>query len=233
MSPAQTPPTPPAATSPIIPQQPSIPPATPPPAAPENTYSTDETPARQSSATFGKHQFLGLDGRREAICAEIQETIVVVGVEWFTDNLLPPVPGDIDLEIVCDKVKEHTVTAKGRFCQFPIDPSKMSNEGQAYSESLEDIVHKIIISVENHAMRSTGDGSQVTRRKTAWRPTVTMSFHCRPSEIPSSQRRDNSTRPDCYILVLNQEAEWVYIGVCGEFKRKDGNEATFDVSIWH
>ncbi|GJE97380.1 hypothetical protein PsYK624_135970 [Phanerochaete sordida] len=149
-----------------------------------------------------------VEKKRVILVKNLQETVTLVGLDLFTNGLLPRVdPALIKATVARLKDTRKILGPDGskpRWSSFRTEPSNR--------RAGEDIVFAQMESV----IRDIAEAAGVT-------DTAILTFICRPTQTPKSSTRDNPSKPDSYGIRASADvdAQWVDIAVPGEFKKRD------------
>ncbi|KAI0341438.1 hypothetical protein BDW22DRAFT_1485428 [Trametopsis cervina] len=176
----------------------------------------------------------GLEAGRKAVMADVGGHIPQVPLNYFHDNLLPPLPPGVDVERVKQELKKKTPApiSGNRWTSFKYDPSHEKNDDK--SENLVFAPFGVIA-------KAVARAAMVVIRKKGLKMQQTAAFYCNPNHTPSSTNRTNTSRPDGYAVlkqpseVRRQEIHWDNIVIPGEKKKhssvKDINDNNVKI-IW-
>ncbi|KAI0946809.1 hypothetical protein AcW1_010386 [Taiwanofungus camphoratus] len=178
------------------------PPTTPP--RPINTQLPD-TPAFRKCTQEVSYLEGDLGEGRAAVIRELGESIFEISVQFFLDNILPPLRLEFDLDRVIQTLKDQNdILQSGRWRSFPVNPAaSWSNENVTF-KPLEDMVRQIAM-----AGGLGGNGRL-------------LDFENNPNHTPKSELRDSTSRPDGYLILRDKQdgVHWTDIALCAEYKKR-------------
>ena len=156
---------------------------------------------------------------------DLGPTVPQVTLEAFMDSLAPPRP-DFDINATMDALElmpDGILSAGGRWKAFDKEPKDQSDGESAVFEPLTEIFNKITAAV------IANSNSNLTARHQS------VELAQNPFRTPMSAERQNSNRPDGYLLVKDRLAQknilWADIVLSCEYKLQDGVDQCRDVSI--
>ncbi|KAI0916615.1 hypothetical protein AcW1_010385 [Taiwanofungus camphoratus] len=145
-----------------------------------------------------------LEEGRVAVIQELGESIFEVSVQFFLDNIFPPLRPEFDLDRVIQTLKDQNdILQSGRWRSFPVNPAaSWSNENVTF-KPLEDMVRQIAM-----AGGLGGNGRL-------------LDFENNPNHTPKSELRDSTSRPDGYLILRDKQdgVHWTDIALCAEYKK--------------
>ncbi|KAI0924857.1 hypothetical protein AcV7_007226 [Taiwanofungus camphoratus] len=146
-----------------------------------------------------------LEEGRVAVIQELGESIFEVSVQFFLDNIFPPLRPEFDLDRVIQTLKDqNNISQSGRWRSFPVNPAaSWSNENVTF-KPLEDMVRQIAM-----AGGLGGNGRL-------------LDFENNPNHTPKSELRDSTSRPDGYLILHDKQdgVHWTDIALCAEYKKR-------------
>lgn len=131
-----------------------------------------------------------------------------VTLDYFFDNVLPPLHKKIDLPTVIKKLKKNETIQNGRLAKFPRDPKDTPGSEPDVFRPLGNIAQEIV----NAAKRSKG-------------MPIRLYFYNAGSIVPTSRRRTCHSKPDFLGSLKpydeNHTPEWVDTMMTAELKLED------------
>lgn len=157
-----------------------------------------------------------IDVKRDMICYDAGPVTQQVTLDYFFDNVLPPLHEKIDLTKVIEKLQQKEVIKNGRFALYPQDPASMEGHEVDIFEPLQQVTMDIIKVVQSKTMKPT------------------LRFLNKGYHIPISEIRPWDAKPDFIGPLLpfriNQRPRWRSIAVPAELKPKKNDGKSYDVS---
>ncbi|KAI0084508.1 hypothetical protein BDY19DRAFT_1060215 [Irpex rosettiformis] len=155
---------------------------------------------------------------RNAVAEDIGSSIHEAPVQWFKDNILPPLPSGLCLSSILRALEEDKhITTEGRWKVFP--------KNHAKSPKGEDAVYGPFASV------AAAIGAAAAN-KLPYQPQRVV-FKCNPHLVPISRLRENRSRPDGYGVYTSHDnyqpqtdgsgIHWEFIVAPGEKKKKESD----------
>ncbi|KAI0922904.1 hypothetical protein AcV5_009769 [Taiwanofungus camphoratus] len=155
-----------------------------------------------------------LDQGRTALLIDIGESVPQISIESFLNNILPPLPEEVDVDEVIAKLKKQGhITRSNRWRAFTVDPR--------HSRLTEDKAFDPLKEISNAIVKAT---AKLTRAD------YVLELQNNPNVIPSSYTRSSKTRPDgCLILRRRGDAiRWADIGLSCEYKKLTSKKEEYD-----
>ncbi|KAI0922896.1 hypothetical protein AcV5_009763 [Taiwanofungus camphoratus] len=155
-----------------------------------------------------------LDQGRTALLIDIGESVPQISIESFLNNILPPLPEEVDVDEVIAKLKKQGhITRSNRWRAFTVDPR--------HSRLTEDKAFDPLKEISNAIAKATA--------KLTGADNV-LDLQNNPNVIPSSYTRSSKTRPDgCLILRRRGDAiRWADIGLSCEYKKLTSKKEEYD-----
>ncbi|EKM53991.1 uncharacterized protein PHACADRAFT_196429 [Phanerochaete carnosa HHB-10118-sp] len=158
---------------------------------------------------------LATEGQKHLMLDDLQETVPQVDWAFFEDNILPPLPTSVNLDDIVTNLVEKQAVAHMHgqmvWAKFELGSPKLYQGG-------EDAIFRRMVSVVAAVKDATGDTKKARRL-----------FRCNPNATPTSETRDNNTRPDGYyvrndVAAKDRIPRWSNIIVPAEFKIHDRHE---------
>ncbi|KAI0086025.1 hypothetical protein BDY19DRAFT_996211 [Irpex rosettiformis] len=156
----------------------------------------------------------------QALVDYIGSSIPEAPVQWFKDNILPPLPACIrqGLPAILRSLKANGhINKNGRWAVFPVDPSQSSR--------IEDVVYGPFASV------AAAIGEAAANKLPSYPQRVI--FKCNPNLVPMSSFRNNRSRPDGYGVYTAHDSyqpqaddsaiHWELVVAPGEKKKKESD----------
>ncbi|KAI5117127.1 hypothetical protein M0805_007974, partial [Coniferiporia weirii] len=167
------------------PPQPKTPPRTTANAVPT---SLGDTPARARSVDHHSYRNGSLNERRTAIVGDLGQSIPEVDLEFFFDNILPPLRNGLEVDQIVASLKSGGIIEGGRWKWFSIDPCKEAVPEPLAFQHVGDIFNSIIKAANE---KSHGHEQMFTLRMT-------------PNSAPVSERASRA-KPDGYMILKEAE----------------------------
>ncbi|KAI0942788.1 hypothetical protein AcV7_010360 [Taiwanofungus camphoratus] len=180
-----------------------------------NTLTTNfETPAIAKHTSTASYVTGNLNQGRTALLIDIGESVPQISIESFLNNILPPLPEEVDVDEVIAKLKKQGhITRSNRWRAFTVDPR--------HSRLTEDKAFDPLKEISNAIVKAT---AKLTRAD------YVLELQNNPNVIPSSYTRSSKTRPDgCLILRRRGDAiRWADIGLSCEYKKLTSKKEEYD-----
>ncbi|KAI0942787.1 hypothetical protein AcV7_010360 [Taiwanofungus camphoratus] len=173
--------------------------------------SSDEPIWHTSTASYVTGN---LNQGRTALLIDIGESVPQISIESFLNNILPPLPEEVDVDEVIAKLKKQGhITRSNRWRAFTVDPR--------HSRLTEDKAFDPLKEISNAIVKAT---AKLTRAD------YVLELQNNPNVIPSSYTRSSKTRPDgCLILRRRGDAiRWADIGLSCEYKKLTSKKEEYD-----
>ncbi|EED84040.1 predicted protein [Postia placenta Mad-698-R] len=166
-----------------------------------------ETPVRTKAVQSASYMEGNLDAARGAVMQDLGTTIPEVSTRFFQTHLLPPLPADINVKQVVNKLRKGKGKGiKGNRCaKFPKDPKNSTECEDGCFKSLEDVATAI------EAVTSAMTGKKQL-----------LKFVQNPGDAPESSMRTSKSRPDgCFMLKSQHKRSlrWMDIALSAEYKK--------------
>ena len=184
---------------------------------------TNDTPSKVKHVVSSPVIYGHVEHGRRALIHDIGTSIPEVPIQWFKDNILPPLPKGLNLTRLIQKLKTTGFIVDDRWSAFPKNPK--------FSAKVEDVVYAPFADVATRIGRTAK--SLLRKRKQV------VAFECNPHLIPTSNLRGNRSRPDGYGVYRshvnyqpqgdNQEIFWEFIVAPGEKKKNNSDADVNDV----
>ncbi|KAI0924108.1 hypothetical protein AcV5_010537 [Taiwanofungus camphoratus] len=172
---------------------------------PTKNIPLPDTPAVRKCTQDPSYLDGDLEEGRVAVIQELGESIFEVSVQFFLDNIFPPLRPEFDLDRVIQTLKDQNdILQSGRWRSFPVNPAaSWSNENVTF-KPLEDMVRQIAM-----AGGLGGNGRL-------------LDFENNPNHTPKSELRDSTSRPDGYLILRDKQdgVHWTDIALCAEYKKR-------------
>ncbi|KAI0086004.1 hypothetical protein BDY19DRAFT_996190 [Irpex rosettiformis] len=156
---------------------------------------------------------------RDALVGDVGSSIHEAPLQWFKDNILPPLPMPLrsGLPTILRSLGANGHITEGRWTVFPDDPNQ--------SPKVEDVVYapfaRVAAVIGEAAAHELPNQSQ------------TVVFECNPDLVPMSNLRENRSRPDGYGVYTAHDnyqpqeddsaIRWEFIVAPGEKKKKEND----------
>ncbi|KAI0086023.1 hypothetical protein BDY19DRAFT_1050220 [Irpex rosettiformis] len=156
---------------------------------------------------------------RDALAEDVGSSIHEAPLQWFKDNILPPLPTRLrsGLPAVLRSLEANGHITEGRWTVFPNDPNQ--------SPKVEDVVYAPFARVA--AVIGEAAAHELPNQ------LQTVVFECNPDLVPISNLRENRSRPDGYGVYTahddyqpqedNSAIRWEFIVAPGEKKKKEND----------
>ncbi|KAI0954296.1 hypothetical protein AcV7_007565 [Taiwanofungus camphoratus] len=171
---------------------------------PTKNIPLPDTPAVRKITQDPSYLDGDLEEGRVAVIQELGESIFEVSVQFFLDNIFPPLRPEFDLDGVIQTLKDqNNISQSGRWRSFPVNPSALLSNENVTFKPLEDIVRQIAM-----AGGLGGNGRL-------------LDFEINPNRTPKSEFRDSTSRPDGYLILCDKQdgVHWTDIALCAEYKK--------------
>lgn len=182
------------------------------------------TPARSKETRLSTFQIATHAVRRRINCEELYPSTHLVSLRYFVDSVLPSLPPGIDINAVVARLTKQGCIEKstGRFSYFPEDPC-ITLPRKRYTGAKEDAVFQ---SLGKLGQKIIETGKKVANLSSG------ILFYTNPTSVPTSDSRDNDTRPDDYGILdtdgtVGATPAWKCIAFVGE------NKLVFTVAMRH
>ncbi|KAJ3780163.1 hypothetical protein GGU10DRAFT_279798 [Lentinula aff. detonsa] len=148
-----------------------------------------ETPYKSRTTDLSKFREGQLDCRRDTVIADLGNMVPEVDLDWFFENLLPPLPKGIDISTVIKQLQELGAITEDGWAGFSCDPKAERRHEDIVFAQLGPVFQAILDAVkELHP---------------SLQQTFTLLFQ--PTRFPLSER-GRSTKPDnCWVSVEDIE----------------------------
>ncbi|KAJ3734977.1 hypothetical protein DFJ43DRAFT_1151620 [Lentinula guzmanii] len=152
-------------------------------------YLQSSLASHSDSSTKSKRVRCQLDCRRETVIADLGNMVPEVDLDWFFENLLPPLPKGIDISTVIKQLQELGAITEDGWAGFSCDPKAERRHEDIVFAQLGPVFQAILDAVkELHP---------------SLQQTFTLLFQ--PTRLPLSER-GRSTKPDnCWVSVEDFE----------------------------
>ncbi|EKM53935.1 uncharacterized protein PHACADRAFT_145449 [Phanerochaete carnosa HHB-10118-sp] len=163
-----------------------------------------------------------LHDRRQALLVDLDQVVPIVGIQYFQDFILPPLPcNSRAIKRTISSLRRKEVITGGRWKYWDKDPRDLNGVDPAHGgRLLEDAVFSAFETLSDDVKESfiAIGGPQASQ-------DGQVEFRCNPSCVPVSQNRRESSlsRPDAYALLSDyiSPIQWSDVVIPGEFKKND------------
>ncbi|KAI5117344.1 hypothetical protein M0805_006243 [Coniferiporia weirii] len=176
----------------------------------------EDTPARARSVDEHTYRNGTLDERRAAILSDLGQSIPEVDLDFFTNNVLPPLRDGFNVDEIVTSLESKKIIKEGRWEWFEEDPMrKQCTETEAF---------KPVVDIFESIVRAANEKSHGHEQ--------TLTLRMAPNSAPVSER-SNRTRPDGFMILKEAEDKfgsdekarrsWYDLALAFETK-KDGSD---------
>ncbi|KAI5115744.1 hypothetical protein M0805_002822 [Coniferiporia weirii] len=148
----------------------------------------EDTPARARSVDEHAYRNGTLDEKRAAILSDLGQSIPEVDLDFFTNNVLPPLRDGFNVDEIVTSLESEEIIKGGRWKWFEEDPMR--------KESTETEAFKPVVDIFESIVRAANGKSHGHEQ--------TLALRMAPNSIPVSERL-NRTRPDGYMILKEAE----------------------------
>ena len=156
---------------------------------------------------------------RRAVANDFGQIIPQVDLAYFEECILPPLPRELDLTKLLDKLKSDNIIYGNRWNLFQNDPKDMKGTEDQVFSNLVPLITAIVVA-------STAGLRDIAPR---------LEYRSRPRNDMSTIYENKPSKPDGYFVAAGRERRdgrlyWYQVGVPGEYKLQTKFGDCIDVS---